>query len=200
MSGSGSEALPWKMHARGVHYHPDTVAWITALIGHEPTGPELRELEAMGAIKPDEIVDVPGNLATTAGVTRVANLITGGGAQALTNSRAVVGIGDGTGTVAVGDTDLFAAAGSTHRWFQGVDASYPSVSGGVITISSTFASADGNFTWAEWCFGIASATPVPSSVIGTALGSGIMMNHKVQAMGAKSAGGVSTCQATMTVG
>lgn len=197
---SGSDGLRLSTHARAIHYHPDQVAWISALIGHEPTGPELRKLERDGVISPDEVIDVPGNIATTTGIARWAGLFIGEAVQAFNNARAVIGVGNGSGTAAVGDTDLFAAAGSTNRWYQGVDVSSPSRSGGVITINSTLASSDGNFTWSEWAAGIASAAPVPSSVVGTALTAGILINHKVQAMGAKSLGGVSTLQATLTVG
>lgn len=194
-----ADGLSIKTHARALHYHPDTTAWITRLIGHEPTGPELRELERRGVIEPDEIFDAPGNIATTTGVARWAGLFIGEAVQAFTTSRGVIGIGDGVTSPVVGDTDLSAAAGSTHRWFQGIDGTSPTRSGAIITINTTFASGDGNFTWAEWAAGIASAAPVASSVVGTALTAGILINHRVQAMGSKTAGGVSTHQATLTI-
>lgn len=195
----GTEGLSWRMEARAIQYDPDTVAWITARLGHEPSGPELRELEAAGVISPDRITEADGNLVTTAGLNRITSLIIGAGGQALTNSRLVVGVGDGSTAAALGDTDLSAAAGSTHRWIQGVDASYPTQNNGVITVNSTFQSADGAFTWSEWAWGVATAAVVPSSVWATATTSGIMVNHKIQSLGAKATGSVFTHQATLTL-
>lgn len=195
-----SDPIQWRAEARAIQYGPESVAEIALILGHEPTGPELRALEADGTIWPDDITYAEGNLVTTAGLNRITALIIGvASTQAFGNSRAVVGVGNGSTAAAVADADLSAAAGAANRWFQGADASNPTQSGGVITCNSTFGVNDGNFAWAEWCWAIATAAPVASAVFATATSTGIMLNHRVQSLGAKAAGSIWTHQATVTL-
>jgi len=90
-----------------------------------------------------------GNLLLTAGITRLGNLLVGAGGTAFNATNSRIGVGDGVTAPAIGNTDLSAVAGSTHRWFQLVDAT-PSCTTNVITFHATFASADGNFAWNEF--------------------------------------------------
>jgi hypothetical protein len=193
------DGIKWHAHAKVIKYEPETVREITRGIGREPTGSDLRFLEARYGLVPDGVSEADGNLLTTAGLNRITNLIIGGGGQAFTNSRAVVGVGNSTTAATVSDADLGAAAGSSNRWFQGVDASNPTQSNGVITCNTTFASADGNFAWQEWCWAVATAAPVASAVFNTATTTGVMLNHKVQSLGTKVSGAVWTLQATITL-
>lgn len=195
------DSIKWTPRATILKYDPSTVAEIAKELGHEPTGPELRYLEEHAGLTPDEITVADGNLLTTAGLIRIVALITGTG-QAFTNTRAAIGVGDSTTAAVVADVTL-GGNSATHSWWQGPDASNPSVTGtnGVITCNATFASGDGNFTagWQEWGWGIATAAVTPSAVFATATTSGVLLNHKVQPLGTKVAGAVWTLQATITL-
>ena len=145
-------------------------------------------------IQPYEVSEVDGNLVTTAGWTRLCSLMIAGGGQAATNTSARLGAGDGAGTAAAGDTDLSASAGSTHRWFQVMDATFPSASSNVLTFKATFGTADGNFAWNE--FGIDIGTPTVSS--GNTVNA-TLLNHKTSiAQGTKASGQTWAATATLT--
>jgi hypothetical protein len=120
---------------------------------------------------------------TTAGLTRLASLLIAGGGQGATNTSARIGVGDTSTAATIADTDLAAASGSTHRYFQPMDATFPSASAGVITFKSTFATGDGNFAWAEW--GIDIGTPTVSG--GTTVAA-TLLNRKVASLGTKVSG------------
>jgi hypothetical protein len=140
---------------------------------------------------PYEISEVPGNLVTTAGWTRIVSLMNGAGGTAVTTTTARVGVGNGAGTAAAGDTDLSAAAGSTNRWFQTCTVS---IATNVITLAATFASADGNFAWNEFGIDVATATVTSGNTVGT-----LLLNHKTSiAQGTKASGQVWTATATIT--
>lgn len=124
---------------------------------------------------------VDGNLITTAGLTRLTSLLNGAGGTALTTTTARIGVGNGAGTAAVGDTDLSASAGSTNRWFQTCTVS---TAAGVVTITGTFASADGNFAWNEFGIDIGTATVTSGNTVNATL-----FNHKTSiAQGTKASG------------
>ncbi|MFJ5231040.1 hypothetical protein ACIQBJ_14235 [Kitasatospora sp. NPDC088391] len=93
---SGIDGIKWQPRARVLKYGPETVAEITKDIGHEPTGPDLRMLEARYGLKRDSVAEAEGNLLTTAGLNRITSLIIGGG-QALVNNRSLGGVGVGLG-------------------------------------------------------------------------------------------------------
>jgi hypothetical protein len=76
-------------------------------------------------VTPYAVSTVERNLLTTAGTDPHHVADHRGGGQALTNTSSRIGVGNGAGTAAIGDTDLSAAAGSTNRWFQIMDATYP---------------------------------------------------------------------------
>lgn len=155
--------------------------------------PKARDFERFN-VRPYDVSEVDGNLITTAGLTRLTSLLTAGGGQAITNTSARIGVGNGAGTAAVGDTDLSASAGSANRWFQIMDATFPQTSGGVLTLKSTFASADGNFAWNE--FGIDIGTPTVSS--GNTVAA-VLFNHKTSiAQGTKASGQSWAATATVT--
>jgi hypothetical protein len=173
-------------------YDADQTAWVRRRSGlAAPDGAAFRRLR----VDPYETSTVHGNLLTTAGLNRLTSLAIAGGGQAITNTSARIGVGDGAGTAAVGDTDLSAAAGSTHRWFQVMAATYPQQSNGVITLQSVFGTADGNFAWNE--FGIDVGTPTVSS--GNTVAA-LLFNHKTSiAQGTKASGQIWTATATITI-
>jgi hypothetical protein len=93
----------------------------------------------------------------------------------------------------VGDTDLGAAAGAANRWFQIMDATYPSASAAVVTYKSSFATGDGNYAWNEWGLDIAAPTVTSSAVVGACL-----FNHKTSAALGTKASGVWALTVTVT--
>jgi hypothetical protein len=132
--------------------------------------PALADFRRFG-VRPVESVEVEGNLVTDAGLARVASLMTGSGGQALTATATRVGVGDGSGTVAGTDTDLFAAAGATHRYFQPVDSI--DVTDELITVVATFSTANGNFTWNEYGWDIGTPTVTGGTTVNA-----VLLNHK----------------------
>jgi hypothetical protein len=138
-----------------------------------------------------EVNDIPGNLLTTAGIGRIATLLNAGTGNLITTTTARVGVGNGVGTAAIGDTDLSASAGSTNRWFQTCTVTTPS---NVLTFAATFASADGNFAWNEFGIDIGTATVTSAATVNA-----VLLNHKTSiAQGTKASGQVWTATATVT--
>lgn len=149
------------------------------------------EETAFTAGRPFEVNEVPGNLLTTVGIGRIVSLLTGGGGTVVSSTTARVGVGNGAGTAAIGDTDLSAAAGSANRWFQTCTVTTPS---NVLTLAATFASADGNFAWNEFGIDVGTATVTSGNTVGT-----LLLNHKTSiAQGTKASGQVWTATASIT--
>lgn len=118
---------------------------------------------------------------TNAFATHQAQAAIGGAVTAFNNANAHIGVGDSSTAFAATQTDLQAA---TNKLRKAQDASYPQISGNVVTFRSTFGPSDANFAWAEWgVFNAASA--------------GTMMNRKVDANGTKASG--QTWQFTVTM-
>ena len=192
MSPVAHEMVTWMPRVRVDKYDQDQTAWVRGRTGlFRPSG---RVFEALG-VKPAAVAESAGNLVTTAGLTRQQALLNGAGGQALTNTAVRIGVGNGAGTAAVGDSDLSAAAGAANRWFQVMDATYPSVAAAVLTARSTFASADGNFAWNEWGMDVGTPTVTSSAVVAA-----LLFNHKTSAaLGTKTAGATWTFTVTYTV-
>lgn len=159
--------------------------------GQELTTEVFRRL----GIRPYETGEHYGNIITTAGWTRVANLMGGLGGTAFNSTNARIGVGNGSTAVAVGNTDLSAAAGSTNRWFQLVSGAptvtSPGDSGATTKIAYTasFASADGNFAWSE--FGVDNGTASGNTVTAP------LFNRALISQGTKIAGQVWNATATI---
>jgi hypothetical protein len=150
-----------------------------------------REEEFLAGAPPDETLRDSGNILLNAGINRLEDLLIGAGGQALDNTHCRIGAGDGTTAVAATDTDLSAAAGSTHRWFQVMDATYPSRSSQTITFKATFGTGDGNFTWNEW--GIDAGTASGNTVTAP------LLNRKIASLGTKTAGATWAFTVTLTI-
>lgn len=210
MSGTATltDGIKWFGQARVIKYDQSTVDEITRDIGHEPTGEDLRMLEARYGLVPDGVSEWSGNLLTTLGLNNITKLIIGGAGTAFSNTQAFVGVGDhggnSTQSQAVGDTDLAAATGATHRYIQGADASNPTQANGVITCNSTFTTSNANFAWNEWTLGVGTGTLTAMSVAIDSTHpfstSNIMLNHAVpvSSFGSKGSGSW-TLQATITL-
>jgi hypothetical protein len=188
---TSAETLNWHARWEIAKYDEDVTAWLTEKLGRAPQGADFEAAR----VKAFEVGEVDRNLLTTAGVTRMASLLVAGGGQALTATSGRIGVGNGAGSAAVGDTDLSAAAGSTNRWFNIFDATYPTVAAGVITAWATFGSADGNFSWTEFGMDIGTPTVASSAVV-----SAVLLNHKPGiAQGTKTAGQSWTAKSTLTL-
>jgi hypothetical protein len=185
-----TDGITWRAHALVEKYGPDATAWVRRQTGlPRPAAADFARL----GVDPDEVTERADNLVVTTGLTRVASLIVGSG-QALTNTATRLGVGNGAGTAAVGDTDLSAAAGSANRWFQIMDATFPSAAAAVVTAKATFASADGNFAWNEWGLDVGTPTVTSGNTVAT------LVNHKTSAaLGTKASGATWAFTATITL-
>lgn len=200
------DGIKWLAHARVIKYDQSTIDEITRDLGREPSGEDLRHLEARYGLVPDGVSEWTGNLLTTLGLDRITKLIIGGAGNAFTNANAIVGVGDhggnSTQSQAVGDTDLTATTGATHRYIQGADASNPTQANGVITCNATFTTSNANHAWNEWAIGIATGaiTPGTNSFASVAATSAVMLNHAVpvSSFGTKASGSW-TLQSTITL-
>lgn len=187
------DSLLWTPIVRVIKYNSDTVADLIAELGKEPCGSELRAMEDEGRIAPDEVVEVEGNALVNTGLQRLGDLIIGTG-QAFTTTRGVSGVGNGTAATTSGMTALQGAS----QLYKALDGAPTSVTG-VLSAATTYGTSEANFAWEEWCWAIATATPVTSATFNTATTSGIMVNRKAQALGTKASGAVWTLQATITL-
>jgi len=75
-----------------------------------------------------------------------------------------------------------------------MDATYPSVSAGVLTARATFGASDGNFAWQEW--GMDVGTPTVTS--GTTVNANFF-NHKIVSLGTKANPAVWALTVTITI-
>lgn len=191
-AGQGDGAR-WTVHAHVDKWSDDATEWVAKRSGllvpgqrvarRGPLAPTARDFEAL-KVRPDDVADRTGNLLVTAGLTRLMSLLNGAGGQAVTNTATRLGTGNGAGSAAAGDTDLGAAAGSANRWFQIMDATFPSVASNVLTAKATFATGDGNYAWNEWGLDIGTPTVTSSAVVAATL-----LNHKTAAaLGTKTTG------------
>lgn len=158
------------------------VKWSVKCAIHKYGGPDAdaRAVADVDRVDYDDVFEFEGNLLLTAGASRIASLFTATGGQALTNTSARIGVGDGTTAPNIADTDLSAAAGSTHRQFEIMQATYPQVASGVITLVAVFPTTEAVFHWQEW--GIDIGTPTVSA--GTTVNA-TLVNRKVIDLGTK---------------
>jgi hypothetical protein len=140
----------------------------------------------------DDLVRASGNLLVNAGLTRLTSLLTAAGGQALTNTSARIGVGDSSTAAAVTDTDLGAAAGSTHRQFEVMQATFPSTATGVVTLQAVFGTSEANFVWNEWGIDIGTPTVTAGTTVNT------LFNHKVINLITKTSNAAVTFTVTIT--
>ena len=184
----------WEAHARIAKYSPDQVRWATQKMGYEPDGSRLSLLFR----EPDDgITEEPGNLLVTGGLNLITALIEGGAGTPFAHADAVVGVGATSTAATTADTAL-GADNTANAYYQQADASYPQQSNGVITCQSTFASANADFTWAEWCLATGSGGITPGTHLSAVATSVTMLNHKVASLGTKSSGASWVFTATVT--
>jgi hypothetical protein len=183
------DTLTWHAHARVEKWTDEQAAHVRATTGIlKPSGDLLAEYAR------PEVVEADGNLLTTAGLTRLTSLLTGGGGQAATNTATRLGVGDGSTGALVGDTDLSAASGASHRYFQVMDATYPTLAAGVVTFKATYDASTANFVWSEWSVDVGSPTVTGGTTVNACL-----LNHKSSAALGTKSGGIWALTATITV-
>lgn len=146
-------------------------------------------------IRPYEEVVSGCNLITTAGWQRALNLTFGiqtTGAYGSATMR--IGVGTGTTSAAVGNTDLAAATGPTGRFFNLAtgNASFSAGTGTQrATIGATFGTGDANFAWQEWC--------IDQGTVGSGTGAAVavLFNRAVSSQGTKVSGQTWSASATL---
>jgi hypothetical protein len=120
---------------------------------------------------------------TTAGNNFLAGVATGAQTTHFDNANAKLGVGDSATAFAIAQTDLQAASNKIRK---AMDATFPTTVGAVITLQSTYTSAEANYAWNEWgVFNAASA--------------GTMLTRKVEYNGTKLVGQTWILQVQLTV-
>lgn len=104
---------------------------------------------------------------TTVGVNFLSQAAIGQGTP-FSAANARLGVGNGTTTFAVGQTDLQGAS----KFRKGMDTGYPAITPPKLTFKSTFAQNEANFPWNEW------------GIFNAASG-GVMLNRVVESNGTK---------------
>lgn len=185
------DGIKWQPYAHVAKYDANVVRELTEFLGYEPKAADYARL----SIKPHDEAESYGNLLTTAGLNHITGLIIGNGAAAFNGTQSVVGVGNSSTAAAVSDTALLGTA-----WYQEVDGAGPTRSNGVITAISTFASADANFAWNEWCWVVATGTITPTATFAN-IGSTSeqMLNRKVASLGTKASGASWVFTTTVTL-
>jgi hypothetical protein len=170
------DTLQWNPVARIEKYDNEAVQWVRDSLGVErPTGDQLSLLAS-----PWEVLTVPGNALTTAGLDRIGNLIIGATANGMDSTRVRLGVGDDSTAYAAGDSDLSTGA---NQYYRVMDATYPQQSNGVLTFKASFATGEANFAWQCWGLDIGTATVTSSGTV-----SAILVNRKVASLGTKASG------------
>jgi hypothetical protein len=173
----------WTVHAHVDKFSQDQTNWVQEHYPIRGVPLQHKHFQQFGLTPEDGIVDSPGNLLLTAGLTRLMSLLNGAGGQAMTNTATRLGTGNSSTAEAIGQTDLQAAAGSANRWFQIMDATFPSVATNVLTAKATWATGDGNYVWNEWGLDIGTPTVTSGNTVNANL-----FNRKVASLGTKTSG------------
>ncbi|HHX60989.1 MAG TPA: hypothetical protein GX707_09810 [Epulopiscium sp.] len=90
--------------------------------------------------------EINGNLLLNEGITSLLTLLIGGSETPFNNANAHIGVGDGAAVANATQTDLL----GTNKTYKPMDATYPQVSGSIVTFRSTFGPDDGNHNWREF--------------------------------------------------
>lgn len=198
---SRHDGIKWWPTATVEKFNASTVRDIAAHLGVSPTDVGHRELQHMKlheSLTPDSVLEVEGNLLMDAGKTRVAALIIGTGAINPFNSTyGVIGVGNSSANPTT--TSYTSLQGGASSFYKPRETG-PSNTDGVISSGVTFATDQANFAWNEWCWVIASQSPVANASITTAAGAGaVMLNRKVASLGTKANGSAWTLSTTVSI-
>lgn len=94
---------------------------------------------------PYEISTFEDNMLLNEGITRLMNLLTGGGGTNYGNATAWLGVGTSSGSVSAVQTGLSGTAA-----YRPMEATYPQIANQTVTWRSIFDGANGNFQWDEF--------------------------------------------------
>lgn len=190
------DSIKWQPHARVDKYSPEVVRELTEHLGYEPTSADFARL----SITPNRVLEIDGNLLTTAGLGRITSLIVGAGGTTFSNTNAAIGVGTSSTGELVGNTALGGDGNASTARYNACDATYPSASAGVITAVATYDSGEANFAWNEWCWVIAPATITEGATLASlSSGTEVMLNRKVASMGTKGSGATWVFTTTVTL-
>ena len=95
--------------------------------------------------RPYEISEIKGNMLLNEGITRLQNLLIGGGGTAFSSANAWIGVGTSSGSVSAIQTGLSGTACQ-----RPMEATYPQIASQTTTWRSIFDGANGNFQWQEF--------------------------------------------------
>jgi len=98
-----------------------------------------------GKMQPYDISEIDENLLLNEGITRLQNLLIGGGGTAFNNASAYLGVGSSSGTVLATQTGLTDAIG-----YRPMEATYPQISNQTTTWRAVFSGGDANGSWQEF--------------------------------------------------
>jgi len=180
------DGINWKAYGHVAKYTPETVRELTDFLGYEPMAADYARL----SIKPDDEAEAFGNLLCINGLANLTNLAIGGGGQTLISTRSGVGVGATATAATAADTHLGADGGSAY--YQAFDSNPTRVTtsqtNDTIQGVCTFASANGNFAWAEWGWFFTTAAITPGATL-SGVGTGAaLINHKIASLGTKASG------------
>ena len=204
-----NDGIKWWPTIEVIKYDARSTAALTRDLGHAPTGPELRALEAAGRIAPDDITVSEGNLLVINGLQRITNMIIGGGGTggtaAITGTLGFIGVG-ATGGAGTGNAQTALSANGGSALYKVVDAqptqSNTNSGAGLDTInaSCTYGSGQAEFAWAEWCIGCVASGTVTTNATLASVGTGaIILNRKADSLGTKGAGSTWTLAAKIVL-
>ncbi len=139
--------------------------------------------KAFAEDRPYEVVPIHGNLLLNEGITRLQNLLIGGGGIAFSNAAAYLGVGDSATAENATQTGLQAAV---NKAYVAVAATYPQISSQTTTWRGVFDGATANFHWQEFTVANGNSDAAEN------------LNRKVSDQGTKTAGQTWTldCQIT----
>lgn len=167
----------------------ETAHWTMAWRIDKYDGEVTPEMIAAGAVEPVEVVEIEGNMLLNAGVQRLLDLLIGAGGQALDATHSRIGAGDSSTAAVATQTDLQAAAGTSHRQFKLVTG--VSRTGQFITWTATFATTEANFAWNE--MGIDAGTADSTAVVAP------LLNRRVVSLGTKTSAQTWSATGTLTI-
>ncbi len=125
--------------------------------------------------------EVLGNSLTNVGIQKLMDVALIGTGQRWDSTHAGVGTGDDNTAFSASQTDLGAAAGSSHRQFEPMNSTFPSRSSQTVTFQADFGSSVGNYHWQEW--GIDQNAAAAATTV-----TGALLNRKVEDLGTKTTG------------
>lgn len=182
------DGIKWSPVARIDKYSPEVVNELTRILGYEP---KKADFDRLGA-DPYAVLEVEGNLITTAGLGFVTAALIGGTFDPINATRAFCGVGATATAATVADAALGSnGASAYYQAFDGAPTRVTTtVTNDAIQGVSTFASGNANFAWNEWCWASTTTGAITPGATLASITSGTetMWNHKIASMGTKASG------------